>query len=601
MMSKLITVGLPVWNSMPYLRETMDSLLSQTERNFDILAIVDPSNDGSLEYLQSINDPRMRIIVHEKQAGLSNTLNEMLREAKTPWLVRQDSDDIAYPNRMARIIEEIQKYPEAAMFYSLAEFYPPDKCVGLVRQTRGTVEDLRKVVRSGYLITICHPTVTLNIEKTLEVGAYDPNLRAEDIDLWWRMALSQDVRLIPEVLLGFRTNANSLMSTDLKENKAAANVLYVQYLLLSKLWGYKPQPQAAIQDILFDLVEKREDKARKYLRDCNINLSQKRYFIAYRSALKALAMSPRYCVERVGDEVLPSRQRRVRIGSRPSLYRKRAAELWPQSIAPATLRPEKPRVFIGSVPMDTVNFDEAVAWALNYIENRGDRQPARISCPNAQLITLADSDERFAHMVRSSDLVVADGLPLVWASVLLGTPLGGQIRGVDLMERVCAAGAHKGLRFYILGGVPGAAELAATKLLHRYPGLQLAGTDCPPFGFESNPEQNQAVRDKIALAAPDFLIVALGSPKQERWIYDNYRELPVGVIHGVGAAVDTLAGLRKRPPLWMQNIGLEWLGRLLSEPRRLWRRYLFGNSHFMFLIFRQWWGTRLRAPDVQTY
>ena len=75
----------------------------------------------------------------------------------------------------------------------------------------------------------------------------------------------------------------------------------------------------------------------------------------------------------------------------------------------------------------------------------------------------------------------------------------------------------------------------------------------------------------------------------------------MGVIHGVGAAVDTLAGLRKRPPLWMQNIGLEWLGRLLTEPRRLWRRYLFGNSHFIYLIFRQWWGTRLRTPDVQPY
>ena len=600
-MPKLITVGLPVWNAMPYLRETMESLLNQTERDFDILAIVDPCKDDSLAYLQSIQDPRLRLIVHEQQAGLSATLNEMLREARTPWLVRQDSDDIAYPSRMARILEEIRKYPDAGMFYSLAEFYPSDQCVGLVRQTRGTTEDLRKVVSSGYLITICHPTVTLNIQKTVDLGGYDLKLRAEDIDLWWRMTLAHDVRFISEVLLGFRTNANSLMSTDLKENKAAANVLYVQYLLLSHLWGYKPIPQTQIQQVLIDLVMKRGDMSRKFLRDCNIALSRRKYAGASVAVLRAFLASPSYCLERVGDEVLPSRQRRVRIGSKPSMYRKRRAELWPHAMAPSGLRPSKPRAFIGTIPMDTVTFDEAVSWTLAYIENRGDASPARISCPNAQLITLADTDERFAHMVRSSDLVVADGLPLVWASVLLGTPLGGQIRGVDLMERVCAAGASKGLRFYILGGLPKAAEIAAERLMATHPGLQLAGTDCPPVGFENDPVQNQLVRDKITAAEPDFLIVALGSPKQERWIYDNYRDLPVGVIHGVGAAVDTLAGLRKRPPLWMQNAGLEWLGRLISEPRRLWRRYFFGNSHFLYLIFRQWWGSRLRTPDVQTY
>ena len=170
----------------------------------------------------------------------------------------------------------------------------------------------------------------------------------------------------------------------------------------------------------------------------------------------------------------------------------------------------------------------------------------------------------------------------------LGTPLGGQIRGVDLLQAICAAGAPVGLSIYILGGLPGAAELAAKRLAVPNPGLRIAGTDCPPIGFESDPKVNQQVRERIVAAAPDLLIVALGSPKQERWIFDNYRDLPIGVVQGVGAAVDTLAGLRKRPPAWMRNVGLEWFGRLLNEPGRLWSRYLFGNARFVWIVFRQW-------------
>lgn len=253
------------------------------------------------------------------------------------------------------------------------------------------------------------------------------------------------------------------------------------------------------------------------------------------------------------------------------------------------------RVLLGSLGFDTVTFDEAVAWTLNYIANRGDGPPARISCPNAAIVALADADQSFAEIVRTSNLVVADGLPLVWAASLLGAPLGGQIRGVDLMEAICAAGAHNGLSVYILGGLPGAAELAAQNLKVRNPGLRLAGTDCPPIGFEHDARISRQVRERIVAAAPDFLIVALGSPKQERWIYENYRDLPVGAIQGVGAAIDTVAGLRKRPPAWMRNIGLEWFGRLLTEPGRLWSRYLFGNIRFLWIVTRQW----LKAETAQ--
>jgi N-acetylglucosaminyldiphosphoundecaprenol N-acetyl-beta-D-mannosaminyltransferase len=237
--------------------------------------------------------------------------------------------------------------------------------------------------------------------------------------------------------------------------------------------------------------------------------------------------------------------------------------------------PSRKRVSLGSLGLDAVTFNEAVTWTLEYIADHREGPPARICSPNAAIVVEAD-------------LVVADGLPLVWVASLLGTPLRGQIRGVDLMEAICAAGASAGLSIYILGGLPGAAEKAAERLSSLSPELRIAGTDCPPIGFEIDVEVSRQVRERIIAAAPEFLIIALGSPKQERWIFDNYRGLPVGAIQGVGAAVDTVAGLRKRPPAWMRNAGLEWFGRLLNEPGRLWCRYLFGNARFVSIIFRQW-------------
>ena len=253
-----------------------------------------------------------------------------------------------------------------------------------------------------------------------------------------------------------------------------------------------------------------------------------------------------------------------------------------------SFQPSRMRVSLGSLSLDAITFKEAVAWTLGHIANHKQGPPARICSPNAAIVAQADEDAAFAEIVRSSDLVVADGLPLVWAASLLGTPLPGQIRGVDLMEAICAAGAPTRLSIYILGGLPRAAEIAAGRLSSFNPGLRIAGTDCPPIGFEDDVDVSRQVLERIIAAAPEFLIVALGSPKQERWIFHNFRDLPVGAIQGVGAAVDTVAGLRKRPPAWMGNIGLEWFGRLMNEPGRLWSRYLVGNARFIWIVFRQW-------------
>src|SRR5262249_1683593 len=156
---------------------------------------IDGATDGSHEYLETIHDPRLRVL-SQPNRGLTATLNRMLHEVKTGWLIRQDADDIAYPTRIERIRKAISKYPDGGMFYSFARYYPSDRSLGFFRCSRGSPQQLRKIVQSGYLLSICHPSVALNVEKTLAVGGYRELPYAEDMDLWWRMALRHDIHLI---------------------------------------------------------------------------------------------------------------------------------------------------------------------------------------------------------------------------------------------------------------------------------------------------------------------------------------------------------------------------------------------------------------------
>jgi N-acetylglucosaminyldiphosphoundecaprenol N-acetyl-beta-D-mannosaminyltransferase len=179
------------------------------------------------------------------------------------------------------------------------------------------------------------------------------------------------------------------------------------------------------------------------------------------------------------------------------------------------------------------------------------------------------------------------------ASRVLDVPIPERVTGGDLMERMCAEAARYGFRVFLLGGLPGAAVMAAHNLRKRYPGLEICGMCCPPQGFEKDEAELARILKTIADAAPDLLCVAFGAPKQEIWMQENRSHLNVGAILAVGAAFDTQAGLRRRAPKWMQKIALEWFYRLVMEPRRLWRRYLIGNTQFVLLVMRQWAGAKI--------
>ena len=308
---------------MPYLQEAINSLLNQTISNFDILVVIDGNDDDSLRYLESLQEPRLRIYT-QPHSGLTATLNFMLCRTDTPWLVRQDADDISYPTRMERLQEEIVRHPNAGMFYSLAEYYPKDGSVGTYRCSRGSPQQLREIVQSGYLLSICHPSVALHVKKTLACGGYRNLPHAEDADLWWRMALHYDIYFLAEPLVGFRHNAASVSTNNSYTQELHG--LYIQYLLLSHLYNREALSLPEITTELEVAISPKYLKAKQQLRHMNMHLAGKRYSNAIKAFLCAVIASPNYLLRRLRDELFPTGF--IANGIPPELFLRRKEVFW---------------------------------------------------------------------------------------------------------------------------------------------------------------------------------------------------------------------------------------------------------------------------------
>jgi N-acetylglucosaminyldiphosphoundecaprenol N-acetyl-beta-D-mannosaminyltransferase len=200
-------------------------------------------------------------------------------------------------------------------------------------------------------------------------------------------------------------------------------------------------------------------------------------------------------------------------------------------------------------------------------------------------------DAELQRIHNAAGLVTPDGMPLVWVSHLMGFGAVTRVYGPDLMLAMCSRSVARGYRHFFYGGAPGVAEVLATRLQDRFPGLQVVGLDTPPFR-PLTPSEDQAAVERINAARPDIVWVGLSTPKQERWMAAHVGCLKAPVLIGVGAAFDFHAGLKKQAPRWMQRSGLEWCFRLATEPRRLWRRYLVNNPWFVWLIIHQLLGRR---------
>lgn len=252
------------------------------------------------------------------------------------------------------------------------------------------------------------------------------------------------------------------------------------------------------------------------------------------------------------------------------------------------------RFELGHARIHRDSFDDVVEQVVKLAARPG---PSLVVTPNADQVVNLERDAALRAAYDRADLVVADGMPVVWAAALLGTPVKGRVTGADLMPRLCEVAAQRGLKVFLLGGAPGVAARAAENLVASHPQLQVAGVHCPPLGFERDEAQNAALVEAIRSSDADLIFVCLGSPKQEVWVHRHMAQFDKGVFLGVGAAVDFCAGTIRRAPRWMQRSGLEWLYRLSREPRRLIGRYT-KDLYFFVLVGRELLRRRARARSA---
>ncbi|MDQ7841279.1 MAG: WecB/TagA/CpsF family glycosyltransferase [bacterium] len=235
-----------------------------------------------------------------------------------------------------------------------------------------------------------------------------------------------------------------------------------------------------------------------------------------------------------------------------------------------------------------VGLEAALRWARDRIASR---QPGYVVTLNGSLLVQAARDPALRALVNGAALVTADGIGVILAARILGVPLSGRLAGIDLALALCAGAAAAGHRVFLLGGAPGVAEAAAVALRRHHPALQIVGTHHGFFDYQ----EEEAVRSQIRQARPDLLLVALGAPRQERWMQLHSADLSVPVSIGVGGSFDVLAGRVPRAPRWMQRVGLEWLYRTLREPRR-WSVVRTIPPLFLMAIRERW--RRARDPHI---
>jgi len=244
--------------------------------------------------------------------------------------------------------------------------------------------------------------------------------------------------------------------------------------------------------------------------------------------------------------------------------------------ATVPVRESIPAVSLFGVRVHAVSMDEAIQHILRFVR---ESTPRQVVTADSSMVVMAQGDDHLRDIINRADLVTPDSIGILWACRRRGIVVPERVSGVDIVMRLAQISAQTGLRLYFLGAQPGVAEEAAQRLQARYPGVCVAGCQHGYFPPEAEPEIVRQIRD----AQPDVLCVAMGIPKQEKWI-DRYRHvLKVPVSIGVGGTFDVLSGRVRRAPLWMQRIGMEWLWRVGHNPRKISKVMLLPRFVWMVL------------------
>ena len=212
--------------------------------------------------------------------------------------------------------------------------------------------------------------------------------------------------------------------------------------------------------------------------------------------------------------------------------------------------------------------------------------PSYVVEVNVDVVVKMERDAGLRKIAKEADLTLVDGKPLIWISKLYGRPVKMKISGSDLVPELIKTAVREGYSVFILGGMGNTARKAASRMKAQFPTLKIAGAYGPPMGFEQDQRELERINQRILQSRPDILLACFGCPKQERWVYENYRKAGATVTVCAGATVDFLAGTIKRSPKWVSHMGFEWLWRFLKEPKRLFKRYFVDDTKILLLIWK---------------
>ena len=234
------------------------------------------------------------------------------------------------------------------------------------------------------------------------------------------------------------------------------------------------------------------------------------------------------------------------------------------------------------VNISAINLDLACGAVEDWIKNR---RKAYVCVVPVSTVVECQANKDYLKIVNGADMATPDGMPLVWIGRFKGERAVDRTYGPDLMLAVCKMSQEKGFSHYFYGGTAESCRLLEMRLKKLFPRLSIVGKFSPPFRNLTK-EEDDSLAENINRINPDILWIGLGSPKQDFWMYEHRQKLNAPVMIAVGAAFDFVSGYKRQAPRWMQRWGLEWLFRLFSEPRRLWRRYLIGNAKFIYFLLR---------------
>lgn len=236
--------------------------------------------------------------------------------------------------------------------------------------------------------------------------------------------------------------------------------------------------------------------------------------------------------------------------------------------------------------LHAVTFDEAVDLLSTTVTDATGAARVVVT-PNVDHLVRLESMPGFRSRYAQADFIFADGMPVVWASRMLGDPLPERVTGADLFVALCRRAVERGWTVALLGGQPGTEADLQERFARSFPGLRIE-IMAPSMQFDPDGQEGRAAAQRIAAMRAQIVFVCLGMPKQEEWALRHATHLPGGVVLCVGAAMEFAIGLQKRAPLWVQRNGLEWFWRLASQPRRLWRRYLVDDPKFLAICWNEW-------------